>query len=124
MLKKLTTVLVLILITGYLTVSEAINPHHHLTIAMENGVRKTVDGEREYQKAIGYGFERALFYFCDAPDADQKKCQNDYWFEPKSIIKSKNKYFYIHGKYMTRSFQDRIDILKEALEEYNDRFQL
>lgn len=109
--------LLLVMVTGSQAVASTTNPHHYLWVALQNGVRKTVDGERTYQQARRMGFVKPLFHCFVEGGITLNACSEDFHVKPYISGKS-DEYVYIHADVMGRSFEERVDVIKAALEAY------
>lgn len=96
------------------------NPHHYLWIALQNGVRLDVEGERLYQKASRLGLIKPLFHCFVEERGAHSVCANDFYISPHRLGVKNDEYLYIHSKFMSESFDEKTRVLKEALEAYID----
>lgn len=96
------------------------NPHHHLWIALQNGVRLDYEGERLYQKAGRLGLVKPLFHCFVEESVSHSICADDFYITPHQSGVKNDEYLYIHARYMSESFEEKVRILKEALEAYVD----
>lgn len=112
MLKKSLTTLVLLLGLLCQTQAFAYNPHHRLTIALENGVRALPGGEQLIDRARAEGLEYLLFHCFVVNDQNRSLCAEEY------IIDREAQTVFFHGDYHGADFDDLVLIVEEALRSY------
>jgi hypothetical protein len=119
-LKK--AVAAILLMAAFLQTSQAFatntNPHHYLWIALQNGVRLDYDGENTYRKARRLGFEKPLFHCFVTERISNSICNEDFYIKPYRVGSERDPYLYIHANFMSESFDEKVRIVKEALEAY------
>lgn len=109
--------LFLTLVTATQAMATNTNPHHYLWIALQNGVRNTVDGERTYQQARRLGFVQPLFHCFVTGTIVTNACKDDFYV--KTYFEGKHdEYVYIHADLMSVSFEEKVKAVQSALEAY------
>lgn len=85
------------------------NPHHKLLIALENCVRKKVDGERVISQAEDQGFQQLLFHCFVVNDENRELCASDYVYDrDKGII-------FFHADLNGAPFPTLVQVIYRAL---------
>lgn len=86
------------------------NPHHRLTIAMENGVRQMNGGSELIEQARSRGLDLLLFHCFVVNEENEKVCENDFVYnrEEGQILFHAD----FHG---SASFEELSNLVYEAL---------
>lgn len=114
MLKNRVSAIVLFLSLFLQTQAFAYNPHHRLTIALENGVRALAGGDALVDRARAAGLEYLLFHCFVVNDQNQDLCSEDF------VIDRSAHTVFFHGDYHGADFDDLVLIVEEALRVYLD----
>lgn len=105
-------IFVLVFSLSFQTQVFAYNPHHRLTIALENGVRSLAGGDTLVNRAREKGLEYLLFHCFVVNEENLNVCQQDY------IIDENAQTIFFHADYHGASFEDLVLLLEQALQDY------
>lgn len=107
-------IVTILLALGLQTQVFAYNPHHRLTIALENGVRALPGGSTLVDRAREQGLEYLLFHCFVVNDSNAQICQQDY------VIDQDAQTIFFHANYHGADFEDLVLLLEQALVNYLD----